>query len=121
MARMTSTSDPSVKPSLTELALTSRGAMVMGIGGGAGVAPNPNHPGRRPAEAVLADQLPGDGHFVAGITEGVVGLRDGLLQVIRDRAIDLFVGVDIGSDSFHNGKEALPAKTALVDGSVADD
>jgi hypothetical protein len=174
--------DSDVKPSLTERALQTRRAIVMGIGGGgdviqaipvanylrllgvetiflggvscqwwtedgnplsdtwgssvlgptvydvkklseaepwapvvAGVGPRSNFAGKRPAEAVLADQLPADGVFVAGLTDGVVGLRDSLNQVIAEREIDLFVGVDIGSDSFHNGQEAQPAYTSLVD------
>lgn len=81
----------------------------------AGVGTKSNFHGRRPAEAVLADQLPADGIFAAGLTDGVVGLRDSLKQVIAEREIDLFVGVDIGSDSFHNGEEAQPAYTSLVD------
>ena len=35
--------------------------------------------------------------------------------MVEQKRIDLFVGVDIGSDSFHDGKEAVPAKTSMVD------
>jgi hypothetical protein len=70
--------------------------------------------GRQPAEAVLADVLPGR-PFVAGLTGGAVGLRRGLSQVIADRGIGLVVAVDIGSDSFHDGREASKARTSLVD------
>jgi hypothetical protein len=80
-----------------------------------GVSSASNCGGHVPAEAMLADQLPGEGCFVAGLKDGVVGLRDSLRQVIQERKIDLFVGVDIGSDSFHNGQEIQPAYTSLVD------
>jgi hypothetical protein len=168
------------KPSLTEAALKSRRAIVMGIGGGGdviqaipianylsllgveeiyvggvgcqwwapkgealpnnwarvcgptildvsrmenvdlwapmvvGVRADSHFNGQRPAEAVLRDSLPWD-VFIAGLTQGVVGLRDSLQQVINDREIDLFVGVDVGSDSWHRGDEAMPASSSLVD------
>lgn len=168
------------KPSLTEVALKSRRAIVMGIGGGGdviqtipianyltllgvetiyvggvgcqwwapkgeellspwvricgptildvsrmeevepwapmivGVSSQSHADGRRPPEVVLRDRLPGE-VFIAGLTEGVVGLRDGLQQVIQEREIDLFVGVDVGSDSWHRGDEAMPASSSLVD------
>jgi hypothetical protein len=70
--------------------------------------------GRRPAEVVLRDRLPWE-VFLAGLTQGVVGLRDSLGKVIKDRGIDLFVGVDVGSDSWHRGDEAMPASSSLVD------
>lgn len=73
---------------------------------------------RRPCEAILADQLPADYICVAGLSDGVVGLRDSLQQFVTDKGIDLVVGVDIGSDTFTDGKEAAPAKTAMVDFSV---
>ena len=73
---------------------------------------------RRPCEAILADQLPGDYVCVGGLTAGVVGLRDSLQQFVKDKGIELVVGVDIGSDTFTDGKEAAPAKTAMVDFSV---
>lgn len=68
----------------------------------------------QPAEAVLADLLPGT-PFVARLTHGVVGLRDSLRALIAERQIDLVVGVDIGSDSFHDGTEVIGAQTSLVD------
>ncbi len=74
-----------------------------------------NYGGRRPCEARLAELVPADEVFVAGLTGGVIGLARSLNHVIAERSIDLFVGVDIGSDSFHDGKEASPAKTSLVD------
>ena len=70
--------------------------------------------GCRPAEAVLADRLVGT-PFVAGLTQGAAGLRDNLRQLIAARGIDLVVGVDIGSDSFHDGAETLGAQTSLID------
>ena len=79
-----------------------------------GVESASNHKGRRPAEAVLADLLPGT-PFVAGLTRGVVGLRDALAALIAARGIDLVVGVDIGSDSFHDGTEVVRAQTSLID------
>jgi hypothetical protein len=79
-----------------------------------GVRPTSNANGQQPAEAVLCDRLPGE-VFLAGLTNGVVGLRDSLRQVIREREIDLFVGVDVGSDSWHRGDEAMPASSSLVD------
>ena len=71
--------------------------------------------GRRPCEARLAELLEPRIPFVAGLTGGVAGLTDSLNQVIEEEEIDLFVGVDIGSDSFHDGREACPAKTSMVD------
>ncbi|WP_181409812.1 DUF1152 domain-containing protein [Martelella alba] len=68
----------------------------------------------KPAEAVLADLLPGE-PFVAGLTKGATGLRDALAALIEKEGIDLIVGVDIGSDSFHDGKEVVPAQTSLID------
>jgi len=73
-----------------------------------------HHACRRPAEAVLAHLLPGT-PFVADLTHGVVGLRDNLEQLIKARGIDLVVGVDIGSDSFHDGREVVRAQTSLID------
>jgi len=80
----------------------------------AGVNKNSHWRGRQPAEAVLAEMLPGQ-PFVAGLTGGAAGLRDDLNQLIRERNIDLVVGVDIGSDSFHDGKEVLGAQTSFID------
>ena len=71
--------------------------------------------GRHPCEARLADLLKPKTTFIAGLTGGVAGLTDSLNQVIEEEGIDLFVGVDIGSDSFHDGTEACPAKTSMVD------
>jgi hypothetical protein len=70
--------------------------------------------GRQPAEAALADLLPGR-PFVAGLTGGAEGLRRGLSEVIAAHGIGLVVAVDIGSDSFHDGREASKARTSLVD------
>jgi hypothetical protein len=70
--------------------------------------------GRQPAEAVLADLLPGT-PFVVGLTGGAVGMRASLRHVIAERKVGLVVAVDIGSDSFHDGTEASKAKTSLVD------
>lgn len=69
---------------------------------------------QQPAEAVLADLLPGT-PFVASLADGVVGLRDALRALIAARGIDLVVGVDIGSDSFHDGTEVIGAQTSLID------
>jgi hypothetical protein len=79
-----------------------------------GVESATTHRGRRPAEAVLAHLLPGE-PFIAGLTNGAIGLRDALNKVIRERGVDLVVGVDIGSDSFHDGTEVTKAQTSLVD------
>jgi len=70
--------------------------------------------GRRPAEAVLADLLPGR-PFVASLSDGSAGLAESLAGFVEERGIDLVVGVDIGSDSFHRGDEVQPAHTSLVD------
>lgn len=79
-----------------------------------GVGPSSHIDGQQPAEAVLHDRLPWE-VFIGGLTDGVVGLRDGLRQVIQEKEIDLFVGVDVGSDSWHRGDEAMPASSSLVD------
>lgn len=71
--------------------------------------------GRQPCEAKLAGRLGEDAMVVCGLTGGVQGLADSLREVVEARGIDLIVGVDIGSDSFHNGQEAVPAKTSMVD------
>lgn len=73
---------------------------------------------RKPCEAIIADILPADYVCVVGLEKGVVGLRDSLQAFVRARGIDLVVGVDIGSDTFTDGKEASPAKTAMVDFSM---
>ena len=70
--------------------------------------------GRQPAEAILADLLPGR-PFVASVRGGAVGLRDGLRETIEKNGIDLVIGVDIGSDAFHDGHEVSKAHTSLVD------
>ncbi len=69
----------------------------------------------QPAEAVLAEVLPGGRPFVAGLLGGTVGLAAGLRKFVLARGIDLVVGVDIGSDSFHRGDEVQKAHTSLVD------
>lgn len=79
-----------------------------------GVTPQSSIGECRPAEAVLADLLPGK-PFVGGLTEGVQGLAAGLKEFVETRRIDLVVGVDIGSDSFHRGDEVQPAHTSMVD------
>ena len=71
--------------------------------------------GRQPCEARLAGHLGESAMFVAGLTGGVEGLTESLKQVVEEKEIDLFLGVDIGSDSFHDGTEAVPAKTSMVD------
>ena len=68
----------------------------------------------QPAEAVLANALPGK-VFVAGLLNGSAGLAASLKQFVENNRIDLVVGVDIGSDSFHRGDEVQPAHTSLVD------
>ena len=66
-----------------------------------------------PAEAKVSKVSRWD-VFVGGLTAGVVGLRDSLNQIIREQEIDLFIGVDIGAHSFHDGNETTPPFTALV-------
>ena len=70
---------------------------------------------RKPCEAYLAESLPADVIFIVGLTEGSQGLAASLNDLIRREGIDLVVGVDIGSDTFFDGKNAMPAKTSLVD------
>lgn len=72
-----------------------------------------NYEGNRPAEAAVSEVVPWQA-FVGGLTQGVVGLRDSLNQVISERKVDLFIGADIGAHTFHDGKEASPLFTALV-------
>lgn len=79
-----------------------------------GVKATSSFEGRRPPEAAICESVKWDA-FVAGLSQGVVGLRDSLRQVVAKREIDLFVGVDCGSDSFHDGNEVGPAHTSLVD------
>ena len=71
-----------------------------------------------PCEAIIADILPADYIAIVGLEKGVVGLRDSLQSFVKERGIDLVIGVDIGSDTFTDGNEAAPAKTAMVDFSV---
>ena len=71
--------------------------------------------GRIPCEASLAESLPEDIPFIAGLTGGSQGLGQSLKQLIEKENIDLVVGVDIGSDTFFDGANAMPAKTSLVD------
>ena len=68
----------------------------------------------QPAEAALTDRLPGT-QFVGSLNAGVSGLAESLRQLVEEKNIDLVVGVDIGSDSFHRGDEVQPAHTSLVD------
>lgn len=70
--------------------------------------------GRRPVEAVLCDLLPGT-PFVLSVLGGAVGMKEALGRVIAERKIDFVVAIDIGSDSFHDGREASKAHTSLVD------
>lgn len=70
---------------------------------------------RKPCEASLAETLPGNIIFIAGLTGGAQGLGDSLKELVERESIDLVVGVDIGSDTFFDGKNAMPAKTSLVD------
>jgi len=67
----------------------------------------------RSAEAAVSDVVPWD-VFVGGLSQGVVGLRDSLNQLIQERKMDLFIGADIGAHSFHDGKETSPPFTTLV-------
>lgn len=68
----------------------------------------------QPAEAVLADYLPGT-PFVASLHQGTAGLAASLKEFVKANDIDMVVGVDIGSDSFHRGDEVQQAHTSLVD------
>jgi hypothetical protein len=68
----------------------------------------------QPAEAVLAELLPGT-PFVTSLMDGPAGLASDLKELVETRGIDLVVGVDIGSDSFHRGDEVQLAHTSLVD------
>ncbi len=79
-----------------------------------GIRPDSNWKGRRPAEAVLAHLLPGT-PFVVSLLGGAQGMLESLRGLIRQRNIDLVVAVDIGSDAFHDGREASKAYTSLVD------
>lgn len=71
--------------------------------------------GRKPCEARLAETLPADVVFIASLKQGVVGLAEGLNELVQRYQVDLFIGVDIGSDTFCDGEEASPIKTALSD------
>jgi hypothetical protein len=79
-----------------------------------GVSSKSNWKGRRPAEAVLAHLLPGT-PFLVSLMGGAQGMLAALRHVIEARKIDLVVAVDIGSDAFHDGREASKAYTSLVD------
>ncbi|WP_269525983.1 DUF1152 domain-containing protein [Coraliomargarita parva] len=68
----------------------------------------------QPAEAVLAESLPGT-PFVASLRQGTAGLAASLKEFVEAKGIDIVVGVDIGSDSFHRGDEVQLAHTSLVD------
>ena len=52
---------------------------------------------------------------MAGLLGGAAGLGESLKSFVEEKQIDLVVGVDIGSDSFHRGDEVQPAHTSLVD------
>ncbi len=69
--------------------------------------------GNIPAEAAINDVTPWD-MFVAGLSDGVAGLRDSLNAFIEDQGVDLFIGADIGAHSFHDGNETSPPFTTLV-------
>jgi hypothetical protein len=84
------------------------------VPGVVGVSAESNWQGRRPAEAVLAHLLPGT-PFVVSLLGGAQGVLASLRALIALRGIDLVVGVDIGSDAFHDGREASRAYTSLVD------
>jgi hypothetical protein len=79
-----------------------------------GVSAKSNWNGRRPAEAVLAHLLPGT-PFLVGLTGGAQGMLASLRQLIDLKRADLVIAVDIGSDAFHDGREASKAFTSLVD------
>lgn len=79
------------------------------------VSKDSNLAGRHPCEARMSGALGEDSMFVAGLAGGVKGLAESLKQVVEEKSVDLFIGVDIGSDSFHDGTEAVPAKTSMVD------
>lgn len=70
---------------------------------------------QKPCEAFLADLLPADVVCVANLLDGVQGFGAGLRELVKTEQIDLVVGVDIGSDTFFDGKNAMPAKTSMVD------
>ncbi|KAA3644748.1 MAG: DUF1152 domain-containing protein [Chloroflexi bacterium] len=66
-----------------------------------------------PAEAAVSAVVPWP-VIIGGLTDGVVGLRDSLNQLIAEHNIDLFISADIGAHSFHDGKETTPPFTTLV-------
>jgi hypothetical protein len=79
-----------------------------------GITKESNLKGRQPAEAVLADMIPGK-KFTLGLQGGAAGMAESLKIAVERFQIELIVAVDIGSDSFHDGKEASKAHTSLVD------
>jgi hypothetical protein len=79
-----------------------------------GVTSDSNIAGRRPAEAVLADAIPGK-KFILGLHDGAAGMGASLASFVKKQEVDLVVAVDIGSDTFHDGTEASKAHTSLVD------
>ncbi|MEM9158449.1 MAG: DUF1152 domain-containing protein [Verrucomicrobiota bacterium] len=68
-----------------------------------------------PCEARLSEVLPADHVFVADLLKGTQGLSKGLKELVAKESIDLVIGVDIGSDTFFDGENAMPAKTSMVD------
>ncbi|MFP4540829.1 MAG: DUF1152 domain-containing protein [Opitutales bacterium] len=79
------------------------------------VSPDSAVGNRKPCEARLCGHLPAETILALGLTGGPVGLAESLREVVKAHAIDLVIGVDIGSDTFHDGKEVVPAKTSMVD------
>ncbi|MBC2607486.1 DUF1152 domain-containing protein [Pelagicoccus albus] len=70
---------------------------------------------RIPCEAHLSDTLPADSVVIASLMGGTQGLANSLKALVEAEQLDLIVGVDIGSDTFFDGENAMPAKTSLVD------
>jgi hypothetical protein len=70
---------------------------------------------RAPCEAQLAELLPADAVLSLGLLGGAKGLGESLQTLVQEHGVDLVIGVDVGSDTFHNGEEVVPAKTSLVD------
>lgn len=70
---------------------------------------------RKPCEAHLATILPADSVVIVNLLGGTQGFSKSLKELVEAEAIDLIVGVDIGSDTFFDGENAMPAKTSLVD------
>jgi hypothetical protein len=77
------------------------------------VNPDSQYDEHYPAEAAVSSVVKWD-MFIGGLSQGVVGLRDSLNQIISEREIDLFIGADIGAHSFHDGNETSPPFTSLI-------